>query len=190
MYNQEKSGVSGMCTRVCVVHQACQRLCVVRVWNRIIWVWDEFYKVTSFEVGNGHEERFSCKDQEISENFYVRGDGTRAFYFSMEFLMTLFNESGFDNEDCGLCCKRVENRSREIVMNRRWVQAAFRLNDATYLSCTKSGNEVPLYCKEGSIPELKEIILEEPVNDYQIDMSEGMGVEMFGISISNDEVMD
>lgn len=42
----------------------------------------------------------------------------RAFYFSDEFLTTLFKEKGFDVEELGFCCKQVENRSREIVMNR------------------------------------------------------------------------
>ena len=95
------------------------------------------------------QERFTCKDQKISENFYVRGDGTvssslvymmclvswvshlfmynfiviifsfqRAFYFSNEFLTSLFEENGFHVEELGLCCKQVENRSRELVMNR------------------------------------------------------------------------
>ncbi|GFZ15551.1 S-adenosyl-L-methionine-dependent methyltransferases superfamily protein [Actinidia rufa] len=132
----------------------------------------------------GQGERFNCKDQKISENFYVRGDGTRAFYFSDKFLMSLFNENGFDIEEHGLCCKQVENRSREIVMNRRWVQAVFRLNLANSLHCTKPGNE--LRCEE----ELKESTVEEPVNSFEIDMSEGIAVEMFGISTYNDEIIE
>lgn len=42
----------------------------------------------------------------------------RAFYFSEEFLANLFKDSGFDVEELGLCYKQVENRSRELVMNR------------------------------------------------------------------------
>lgn len=42
----------------------------------------------------------------------------RAFYFSNDFLTSLFEENGFDVEELGLCCKQVENRSRELVMNR------------------------------------------------------------------------
>jgi hypothetical protein len=42
----------------------------------------------------------------------------RAFYFSNEFLTSLFKDNGFDVEELGLCCKKVENRSREKVMNR------------------------------------------------------------------------
>ena len=67
---------------------------------------------------------------------------------------------------------------------RRWVHAVFRLNLANSLHCTNPGNE--LGCEE----ELKESTVEEPVNDFEIDMLEGMVVEIFGISTFNDEVMD
>ena len=112
---------------------------------------------TSHRTFSLHEqERFSCKEQKISENFYARGDGTvsladmnyvplpfpdwkrhvfllqkfylssfsvstfsqRAFYFSDEYLTKLFSENGFHTEEHLLCCKQVENRSRDIVMNR------------------------------------------------------------------------
>lgn len=95
-----------------------------------------------------YQERLISKEQKISDNFYVRGDGTvsstdanwffsengnyivdehliaayscqqRAFYFSDEFLVNLFNENGFDSEEHILCFKQVENRSRDLVMNR------------------------------------------------------------------------
>ncbi|KAG4141615.1 hypothetical protein ERO13_D06G085100v2 [Gossypium hirsutum] len=87
-----------------------------------------------YAVGDLAQERFSTKDQQISENFYVRGDGTRAFYFSNEFLTSLFKEQGLDAEELGLCCKQVENRAHELVMNRRWVQAVFRYSDSVNYS--------------------------------------------------------
>ncbi|XAR69940.1 tRNA(Thr) (cytosine(32)-N(3))-methyltransferase [Bertholletia excelsa] len=123
-----------------------------------------------YATGDLAQERFSCKDQKISENFYVRGDGTRAFYFSNEFLSSLFEENGFEIEEHGLCCKQVENRSRELVMNRRWVQAVFRLHNNMALGHkVVNGNN-----------------LKEP----EIDISEGMAFEMFGISTSEDEIME
>ncbi|KAK6236712.1 hypothetical protein SCA6_012049 [Theobroma cacao] len=123
-----------------------------------------------YAVGDLAQERFSGKDQKISENFYVRGDGTRAFYFSNEFLTSLFKEQGLDAEELGLCCKQVENRARELVMNRRWVQAVFRYSD-----CVNSfpSSEAPT----------KAVV--EPVEDV-VDMSEGMAVEMFGVPTTND----
>jgi methyltransferase-like protein 6 len=55
---------------------------------------------------------------EISYNFIPLASFQRAFYFSNEFLTSLFKDNGFDVEELGLCCKKVENRSREKVMNR------------------------------------------------------------------------
>lgn len=51
-------------------------------------------------------------------NFYSVFPLQRAFYFSNEFLTSLFKEQGLDAEELGLCCKQVENRARELVMNR------------------------------------------------------------------------
>uniref|UniRef100_A0A5B7BJR0 Methyltransferase type 12 domain-containing protein n=1 Tax=Davidia involucrata TaxID=16924 RepID=A0A5B7BJR0_DAVIN len=142
-----------------------------------------------YATGDLAQERFICKDQKISENFFVRGDGTRAFYFSDEFLTSLFKENGFDTEEHALCCKQVENRSREIVMNRRWVQAVFRLNGANFLSSTKATAEADL-CKQSTKREVKENTSKEPMNDFELDMSEGVAVEMFGVSPSSDEIIE
>jgi len=79
---------------------------------------DGYVLFRDYATGDLAQERFSCKDQKISENFYVRGDGTRAFYFSDEYLIDLCTANGFDIKEHSLCCKQVENRSREIIMNR------------------------------------------------------------------------
>ncbi|XP_019085143.1 PREDICTED: uncharacterized methyltransferase C3H7.11-like isoform X2 [Camelina sativa] len=138
-----------------------------------------------YAVGDLAQERFSGKDQKISENFYVRGDGTRAFYFSNEFLETLFSEQGFEVEELDVCCKQVENRSRELVMNRRWVQATFRLSNdkknPTKLdqSEQQQSNNNQLKSEE---QERKEI-----VDNTDIDISDGLAMEMFGASPSSHE---
>ncbi|XP_022731971.1 uncharacterized protein LOC111286328 isoform X2 [Durio zibethinus] len=129
------------------------------------------------------KERFSSKDQKISENFYVRGDGTRAFYFSNEFLTSLFKEQGLDAEELDLFCKQVENRARELVMNRRWVQAVFRFSDTVNSSpCLEAPTKVDLCCQENVQPNADV----EPVKDFAVDMSEDMAVEMFGVPTTND----
>ncbi|CAN8287882.1 unnamed protein product [Cochlearia groenlandica] len=128
-----------------------------------------------YAFGDLAQERFSVKDQKISDNFYVRGDGTRAFYFSDEFLQTLFSEEGFEVEQYGVCCKQVENRSRELVMNRRWVQASFRLSNID------KNNDNVMYKSE-------EHETKESVDDTDIDISDGLAMEMFGSSPSSHEM--
>ncbi|XP_076927332.1 uncharacterized protein LOC143590866, partial [Bidens hawaiensis] len=123
-----------------------------------------------YATGDLAQKRLTSKDQKISENFFVRGDGTRAFYFSEDLLKSLFQENGFSTEECGVCCKQVENRSREIVMNRRWLQAAFRLNNDNNLEIPKISNE--------------------PEDGCDVDISEGFAFDMFGISSSRDEIME
>eukprot|EP00976_Prorocentrum_cordatum_P102849 1193237-Prorocentrum_minimum.AAC.1 len=48
---------------------------------------------------NSSQERFDNKShQKISDSFYVRGDGTRAYYFTEEKLRELFEAEGFSTE--------------------------------------------------------------------------------------------
>ncbi|XP_078427730.1 S-adenosyl-L-methionine-dependent methyltransferases superfamily protein [Wolffia australiana] len=81
-----------------------------------------------YAAGDLAQERLTSKEQQISENFYVRGDGTRAFYFSNDFLADLFVNNGFRTLDINICHKQIHNRSLELVMNRRWIQAVFLAN--------------------------------------------------------------
>ncbi|CAM6104464.1 unnamed protein product [Calypogeia fissa] len=83
--------------------------------------------IRDYAVGDLAQERFMLKDQQISENFYVRGDGTLAYYFSEEGLQSLFEEEGFKCKETKVYCRQLENRSRKIVMDRRWIQAVFYL---------------------------------------------------------------
>ncbi|KAL0545499.1 hypothetical protein IC582_015384 [Cucumis melo] len=136
-----------------------------------------------YATGDLAQERFDCKDQKISENFYVRGDGTRAFYFSNEFLTSTFKANGFDARELDVCCKQVENRSRELIMNRRWVQAVFSLSEfatpEVKLTAGFSG-------QVETEPSPKENRSEVPVNDFELDFSEGVAIDMFGIPPSQD----
>ncbi|KAF5726147.1 hypothetical protein HS088_TW23G00888 [Tripterygium wilfordii] len=142
-----------------------------------------------YATGDLAQERFSCKDQKISENFYVRGDGTRAFYFSNDFLTSLFKENGFDVKEFGLCCKQVENRARELVMNRRWLQAVFQFSDGlNSFSSTEGEVMVGVIGQHIKKSEVKENNLKDSTNNNEVDMSEGVGAEMFGISPSNNEM--
>lgn len=122
-----------------------------------------------YATGDLAQERLTSKDQKISENFYVRGDGTRAYYFSEEYLKHLFGINGFDTAEIGVHCKQVENRSRELLMNRRWIQAVFRSSPTLNGSCIKPSNDA--------------------TGDTEVDMSEGMALDMFGVTHSEDEVI-
>ncbi|KDO73517.1 hypothetical protein CISIN_1g008457mg [Citrus sinensis] len=134
-------------------------------------------------------ERLTGKDQKISENFYVRGDGTRAFYFSNDFLTSLFKENGFDVEELGLCCKQVENRARELVMNRRWVQAVFCSSGGATSSSEEASVRVDIFNQAIIEPDVAANTLKEPMNDSEVDMSEGVAFEMFGLSSFEDNEM-
>jgi methyltransferase-like protein 6 len=65
------------------------------------------------------------RKHKISDNFYVRGDGTSAYYFEEKELISLFNDSGFDVVSCELHRRAVVNRKEGTTMHRRWLQARF-----------------------------------------------------------------
>jgi len=71
--------------------------------------------------------RFAEKGQsKLDENFYVRQDGTRAYYFSKEFLEELFVGAGFKTSKIEYAEREVVNRKLESVMNRNFIQAKFQ----------------------------------------------------------------
>ncbi|PKA51033.1 hypothetical protein AXF42_Ash007690 [Apostasia shenzhenica] len=137
-----------------------------------------------YALGDLAQERFAFKDQQISENFYVRGDGTRAYYFSEEFLTNLFKEGGFFVKDIGICNKLVENRSMDLVMNRRWIQAVFSLHlnneDGLDGKHEKEHDELSIEAISS---------LSEPANDSEVDLSDSI-FEMFDSEPPYDEVLE
>jgi hypothetical protein len=71
--------------------------------------------------------RFSERGKsKIEDNFYVRSDKTRAYYFSVEQVKGLFESVGFETVECKYFHRVVENRKDEKVMYRVWIQAKFR----------------------------------------------------------------
>ncbi|KAJ4839922.1 hypothetical protein Tsubulata_040987 [Turnera subulata] len=143
-----------------------------------------------YATGDLAQERFTCKDQMISENFYVRGDGTRAFYFSNDFLTSLFKDNGFNVEELGLCCKQVENRARELVMNRRWIQAVFQLSHNSSVPLSEEAvNKECLLHEENGQPRVKEHTSKDLLNNFEVDMSEGLAAEMFEMPSGGNEVI-
>lgn len=62
----------------------------------------------------------------ISENFYMRQDGTRSYYFSIEFLKDLFTEAGFDIISSDYVHRRTVNKKENLDVPRIFVQGKFK----------------------------------------------------------------
>ena len=61
----------------------------------------------------------------LKTDFYSRGDGTCAYFFTLEFLATLFTDAGFITRHNVYDKRLLVNRKRELKMHRVWVQAKF-----------------------------------------------------------------
>ncbi|RZC42775.1 Methyltransf 12 domain containing protein [Asbolus verrucosus] len=59
----------------------------------------------------------------ISENFYMRQDGTRSYYFSVEFLSNIFKEAGFEIAENTYIHRRTINKKENIDVPRVFIQA-------------------------------------------------------------------
>ena len=70
--------------------------------------------------------RFDPKNK-ISDNFYTRQDGTRAFYFSEKFLKELGLSVGFELfENPHYIKRQTINRKENIYIDRIFIQTKFK----------------------------------------------------------------
>ncbi|KAJ2769961.1 hypothetical protein GGI18_005299, partial [Coemansia linderi] len=61
----------------------------------------------------------------LGENLYIRGDGTRVYFFTNEELAEVFGKR-FAIEQNAIDRRLLVNRKRELKMYRVWLQAKFR----------------------------------------------------------------
>ncbi|XP_064385090.1 tRNA N(3)-methylcytidine methyltransferase METTL2-like isoform X2 [Halichondria panicea] len=62
----------------------------------------------------------------ISDNFYLRGDGTRVFFFTEGEVDSLLTSAGLVREQLYTDRRLQVNRGRQVKMYRVWVQAKYR----------------------------------------------------------------
>ncbi|XP_011494554.1 PREDICTED: methyltransferase-like protein 6 [Ceratosolen solmsi marchali] len=74
------------------------------------------YDMTQLRFKPGHK---------ISENFYMRQDGTRSYFFTIEEVQNLFESTGFKTITCSYIERRTINLKENIDVPRIFVQAKF-----------------------------------------------------------------
>jgi len=77
------------------------------------------YDMTQLRFKNGSK-------LSADEPLYMRADGTRTYFFTLEKIRELLEQSGFVVVQADYCQKEVENIKRQIVMRRCWIQIKAR----------------------------------------------------------------
>lgn len=82
-----------------------------------------------YAVGDLAQERLQreYKQQRIGEGFYMRGDGTRAYYFTESFVLELFEQQGFRCDSLVVKDIVKMNRSTGVAMRRKFLHGVFTL---------------------------------------------------------------
>lgn len=71
--------------------------------------------------------RFAARKKvKLGENFYVRSDNTRSYFFEETELNSVFEEAGFVTEKSETLYRLVENKKQDKQMHRVWIQCKYR----------------------------------------------------------------
>jgi methyltransferase-like protein 6 len=69
------------------------------------------------------------KGSKIDDNFYVRCDGTCAYYFEINELKVLMESQGLHSEECSYILRQYANRSQKVARRRVWIHGKFACID-------------------------------------------------------------
>lgn len=61
----------------------------------------------------------------LSDNYYVRADGTTSYFFTTEFVHDLFARAGLNQVELKEDNRMLVNRAKQVKMCRRWIQAKY-----------------------------------------------------------------
>ncbi|EGG14249.1 methyltransferase type 12 domain-containing protein [Cavenderia fasciculata] len=83
------------------------------------------------------------KGRKLDQNFYLRSDGTRTYFFTTEVLQGLFEKAGFTTLVNKYDTRELRNRKRMISMYRVWIRGKFMkpLDETTSTTTTDTATE-------------------------------------------------